>query len=413
MSLAGNTPLFQFLDRWAGGAACAVCETLRVAAAWLPRAGSEGRRGLVFVKLAEQGSTVLAAAAIEDAVERHGRENVHFVVFEENRFILDALELIPPENVIPVRTGGLAQLIASALGALFRVRALRAAELADLELFAKATAAFAFLTGIPKRAGFHSYFGEGPWRGTLFTHRPRYNPHFHTSVTFRSLVAALDHDPAAFPTFAWDPAQAPARAPRRFNATEEERNAMRSLVAAHGGETPGPLILLNANASDLLPLRRWDGASYVALARRLLAEHPGLRVAFTGAPGEAEQARNLVRETGSGRAFCAAGRTTLRELMALYQQADVLVTNDSGPAHFASLTPIYTVVLFGPETPRLFGVESPRAQNLSAGLACSPCVSAFNNRQTSCRNNRCMQGIDVETVAFMVNKALRLRREAA
>jgi len=36
------------------------------------------------------------------------------------------------------------------------------------------------------------------------------------------------------------------------------------------------------------------------------------------------------------------------------------VINDSGPAHCATLTPVWTVVLFGPETPRLFAARTPR-----------------------------------------------------
>ncbi len=45
----------------------------------------------------------------------------------------------------------------------------------------------------------------------------------------------------------------------------------------------------------------------------------------------------------------------MRELLTLYTLASVLVTNDSGPAHFASPTPVHTIVLFGPEPPLLFG----------------------------------------------------------
>ncbi|MEO7135079.1 MAG: glycosyltransferase family 9 protein [Vicinamibacterales bacterium] len=45
----------------------------------------------------------------------------------------------------------------------------------------------------------------------------------------------------------------------------------------------------------------------------------------------------------------------MRELLTLYTLASVLVTNDSGPAHFASSTPGHTIVLFGPEPPLLFG----------------------------------------------------------
>jgi ADP-heptose:LPS heptosyltransferase len=79
-------------------------------------------------------------------------------------------------------------------------------------------------------------------------------------------------------------------------------------------------------------------------------------------------------------------------------RSEILVTNDSGPAHFASLTPIHVVTLFGPETPALFAARSQSTTALWAGIACSPCVSAYNNRQSVCRNNLCMQAISVDDV---------------
>jgi len=405
--LASNTPLFQRLDKWAGVVACAAC-TLARKLGVSPRP-SPDRKGLLFVKLAEQGSTVLAGAAIRDAVDKFGAKNVFFLVFDENRFILDAHDLIPHENVLTIRTGSLLEIATSALGRLAQIRRMRLEALVDLEFFSRATAAFCFLTGIPKRVGFHAYFSEGPWRGDLFTHRPRYNPHIHTSSTFRSLVAALDADPDAFPQFPWVPPDPAAYEPPRFVPSPSEVAAVTALVRENCGGPPKSLILLNANASDLLPLRRWDNANYVALAQALLASCPGAHIAFTGGPSEAAKTAELVAQVASDRAFSVAGRTTLRELLALYNLADVLVTNDSGPAHFATLTGIHTVVLFGPETPRLFGVLLPRCQTISAGLACSPCVSATNNRQTSCKNNLCMQSIPTPTVLAAVQQALAER----
>jgi ADP-heptose:LPS heptosyltransferase len=164
----------------------------------------------------------------------------------------------------------------------------------------------------------------------------------------------------------------------------------------------GGLVLLNANASDLLPLRRWPADRYVELARRLLWKYPRLRIAFTGAPGEAAPIDSLVEKVESPRCLSLAGKTTLRQLLALFWLGDVLVTNDSGPAHFASLTPIRTVVLFGPETPRLFAPVSENNHPLWAGLACSPCINAYNDRQTRCTNNVCMQKITVEQVFAQV-----------
>jgi len=407
--LASNTPLFQRMDRWVGGAACLFCEAISAVTRPFSKASSAGRKGLLFVKLAEQGSTVLAGAAIRDAVDRFGRENVYFLVFDENRFILDAHDLIPLENVLTIDTSSLRTIVLSALRRLVQIRKLRLEALIDLEFFSRATAAFSFLTGIPKRVGFHAYFMEGPWRGNLFTHKPRYNPHIHTSSTFRSLVAALDRPPEAFPQFDWVPPDPRDFEPPRFQPTAAEVAAMSQLVESECGSRPQALVLLNANASDLLPLRRWADANYIELAKRLLAEFPEVAIAFTGGPSEAPKTAEIVRQVGSDRAFSTAGKTTLRELLALYGLADVLVTNDSRPAHFATLTGVHTVVLFGPETPRLFGVLLPRCQTITAGLACSPCVSATNNRLTACRDNVCMQSISVETVLEAVGRALKER----
>ena len=50
---------------------------------------------------------------------------------------------------------------------------------------------------------------------------------------------------------------------------------------------------------------------------------------------------------------------------------------------------------------------------ISLGLPCTPCVSAYNNRLSSCRNNLCMQGITVERVFDAVRDILRERAPAA
>jgi len=163
-----------------------------------------------------------------------------------------------------------------------------------------------------------------------------------------------------------------------------------------------PLLLLNANASDLMPLRRWDGERYVELAEKLLQQFPEAAIGFTGGPGEATNIDNLVRQVDSPRCVNLAGKTTMRQLLVLYTLAEVLVTNDSGPAHFATLTPVDVVVLFGPETPQLFAALSPRTHPLWAGLACSPCINAFNDRYSTCTDNVCMQRLTVEQVFAVV-----------
>ena len=69
-----------------------------------------------------------------------------------------------------------------------------------------------------------------------------------------------------------------------------------------------PILLLNANCSDLLPLRRWPTERYAELTRRLLESHSELAVVFTGSPDEAADARELVGDVSSARCVSLAGR---------------------------------------------------------------------------------------------------------
>jgi ADP-heptose:LPS heptosyltransferase len=400
-----NIPLLQKIDRWAGVPLCFLLTLARKTFDRPPPPGPVVVRRILFVKLAEQGSTVLAGAALARAIKMVGRENVFFVAFQENRFILDLLQLIPEENVITICRDSASQLASTTWQALRRMRQLKLDTAIDMEFFARGSAVVTFLSGARVRVGFHSYFGAGPYRGDLMTHRLLYNPHLHTSAMFEVLVEALTSDPSKLPTLDFTPSVAEqllvAFAPR-----PEETATVRAMLPA------GPLILLNPNASDLLPLRRWPNERYVELARRLLQELPEANIGFTGAPEEADETERLVREVNSKRCLCLGGRTTLRQLMVLYTLAEILVTNDSGPAHFAALTPIHVITLFGPETPRLFSPRTPRHVAVWMGLACSPCVNAFNNRQSPCQDNVCMQQITVDQVFKEVRKVYALRMSA-
>jgi ADP-heptose:LPS heptosyltransferase len=397
MDLPVGILTLQRTDRWVGSPLCAILTLLRriLESAGLP--GPRQIRRILFVKFAEQGSTVLAYPAIRRAIDMVGPENVYFVVFEDNRFILDAMEIIPEGNVITIATKSLFGLATDALRAVLRARKIGIDAVVDMEFLTRFSAILTFTTGAKSRVGFHTFFGDGPYRGDLMTHRLLYNPHLHTSQIFEAMVEALTRDPVVLPTFDFRPSANQLFATFRPSPSEvDEINALLQRENPRIGSAP--LILLNPNASDLLPLRRWPPLRYVELAQRLLERYADLFIGFTGAPVEAALNNQLADEVGSKRVILLAGKTTLRQVLVLYTRSEILVTNDSGPAHFASMTPIRVITLFGPETPALFAARSPNATALWAGIACSPCVNAYNNRQSICRNNLCMQAITVDNV---------------
>jgi ADP-heptose:LPS heptosyltransferase len=166
------------------------------------------------------------------------------------------------------------------------------------------------------------------------------------------------------------------------------------------------LVILNANAGDLVANRRWPIENYVALARRLL-EDPRISIVLTGTREEQMGAASLKTSIGiPERVANLAGMTTLDELVALFTVAQLLITNDSGTAHFASGTEIATIVLFGPETPLIFGPVGPHQEAVYLDLACSPCVSPYNQKRSTCTDNLCMKGISVDAVLDLARRRL-------
>ena len=365
---------------------------------------------ILVVKLVEQGATVLAEPALRRAVEMVGRDNVFMVVFQENRFILDVLGVIPEENVITIRSSGLAVIALDTLRALHRMRRAKIDTAVDFEFFSRFSGALTYLCGATRRVGFHSFAGEAGYRGDLMTHRVAYNLTLHATQTYQVLIEASAMDGESLP--AMNVKANGDTADGTFVAASDEIDEVASLLnkLLDTDKLP-PLILLNANSGDLLPLRRWSVERYVDMAKRLLERYPDLCIGFTGSPEERHEANALAARVDSQRCISLGGRTTLRQLLILYGLAEVLVTNDSGPAHYASLTSIDVVTLFGPETPAIFGAQTPRSHVIWAGLACSPCVNAFNQRVTACRDNYCMQRITVEEVLETVSRVYEEREK--
>jgi ADP-heptose:LPS heptosyltransferase len=366
---------------------------------------AEAPRKILFLKLTEQGASILAHSAIKRAEALVGRENVFFCVFAENRPILDIMGSIRPDNIFEIRQDNLFSFCGDILRFLFKTRKRKIDTVIDMEFFSRASAMISYLSGASIRVGCHRYSADLPYRGNLMTHRIQYNPYIHVVHQYDLLVQAAMRPLAECPMIKaeYDEAlPAPAHVKPQEHVFEEVRSVLRRLGVSEGC----PVVLLNPNASDMLPIRKWETERFVELAHRLIDTNKRLFVLFTGAPSEQGICEEIATRVNSSRAVCVAGHTTLEELIAIYWISDVLVTNDSGPGHFASLTDIKTVVMFGPETPRLFGPLGDKASIIWKRLACSPCVSAFNHRNTPCNHNVCMKMITVDEVFEKVTAIL-------
>ena len=145
---------------------------------------------------------------------------------------------------------------------------------------------------------------------------------------------------------------------------------------------------------------------YYEYAEKLIEK--GHAVAIVGLQSDRHIAREIQLHCHSEYCIDLTGYTdTVRELMIIFHFASLLITNDGGPGYFASMTPIPSIIFYGPETPVLYGPLSENAFAFYRNLSCSPCLTAYNHRNSPCDgNNRCVKEIQLEDVIKKVDEKL-------
>jgi ADP-heptose:LPS heptosyltransferase len=410
---AMNIELVRKLDYWLGVPLCFLGSVLnKLVDIFGSRRHPDQPTNILLIELSEMGSVILADPAMMK-LKRSLKANLHFAIFEKNRSSLEFLNTIPQDNIFLMGDSGILGVARGAVRFFFWTRSKRIDTVIDLELFSRFTALLTGFSGAVRTVGFHGFFNEGLYRGNFLTHKVAYNPHLHIAKNFIAMVNALLADKSEMP-YSKCAVEDEEIVLRTVGVSAEARQAMLRKI-----ETTCPgfsaeqqrIILFNTNSSDLMPLRRWPQDNYVKLARMILTNYPDTVVLLTGSPEERAAKEPIIAAVGSERCVNFAGETTITELVALYTISLFMLTNDSGPAHFAAVTPLPVFVFFGPETPSIYGPLG-RMTPIYAGLACSPCISAMNHRKSPCNDNVCLQAISLEQVFETIRPQLEPSRQS-
>jgi len=392
------------VDYWIGIPLCFVCtQIVRLMGS---RKGPEKPRRVLFIELSEMGSTIIANPALQKAKDKLDAE-IFFLIFERNADSLRLLPTVPEANIVTIRETSVARLALDSLRFLRWARKAKIDTVIDMELFSRYSALLTGLCRARRRVGFHRFHSEGLYRGEMMTHRVNYNGHIHMAKNFICMVNALLAKEPEVPYSKTFVSDEEIRVPKP-QVSEEEKEQVRALVRQvypHYRPSYHRIVLINPNSSELLPQRRWERENYNVLARLIVDEWEDVLVLITGSPAEREEALQMQRKVGHPRFVSFAGMHKLMTITALYNVAAVLVTNDSGPGHFSAITPIRSIVLFGPETPKLYG-SLGNTEPIWAELACSPCVTAANQKNSACTDAVCMRLITPERVLESVRGVL-------
>lgn len=183
-----------------------------------------------------------------------------------------------------------------------------------------------------------------------------------------------------------------------FRVRDAQRARVKKLLSEFGVNRPDLLVALNPGGN--WDPKRWPKENYARLADRFIEAY-GAKVVITGAAKDvrlAEEIRSLMRNAPS----IACGRTTLRELAALLERADLVVANDTGPMHLAVAVGSRVIALFGPTSPSLTGPYGAGTYTvIQRNTECeTPCYDV------TCADNACMSAIGVEEVMSEAGRML-------
>ena len=195
-----NPDRLRRIDYWIGVPICfALTVIARIGAAFAASSGdSPGRaadrapKNVLFIELAEMGSTVLACPAVHRLRRMHPDCRVFFLLFKHIDVSVKVLNLIPDDQVLTIDISSPLTLVRDTIKFMREARRRQIDTAINLEMFARFSTMLSYLSGARTRVGFHPFTQKGLYIGDLFTHKVIYNPHVHTWQSLMALVQALE-----------------------------------------------------------------------------------------------------------------------------------------------------------------------------------------------------------------------------
>jgi len=144
------------------------------------------------------------------------------------------------------------------------------------------------------------------------------------------------------------------------------------------------------------PANRWQAEKFGRLAAKL--KLPTIVIASLS---EADIAQEVVQNS-KGKAISIAGKTGLKDLVALIANASFFICNDTGPMHIAAALDISVFAIFGPANPIRTGPYGSIHTVIQKNIDCAPCYA-----KQPCSHFKCMNELSVDDVFITIDKKIK------
>jgi len=388
----------QAVDQRLGPLACVAVQPLAFARR-LRRRPLETPQRILCVKFWGLGSLQLLTPAVTSLREQYAGARIDLLTLSANAEFARGLGTGDQASFDDVLTldvtgAGWAGLAWRAAGLVGTLRARGYDLVIDFEFFTRFSALVSLLSGAPRLAGFHA---PSVWRGGFRGRRVTFNRYWHVARNFRALAGAEDGSEVGADELA------------SFRLTEADRAELDDLLLEAGAAPERQLVVLNPNAGSLSLERRWPRERFVALGQAML-DHDGVVIVLVGSSSEAEYTGPVAAAmtAAPGRVLDLSGRLSIAASCALFERADLVVSNDSGPMHIAAALGAPTIGLFGPETPVMYRPLGKHVTALWDPPVCSPCINVHDNKRSTCIYGQpeCLMNLSVGSVLGTARRML-------
>ena len=181
-----------------------------------------------------------------------------------------------------------------------------------------------------------------------------------------------------------------------LTVSEERKTAARKILSENAVDLSKKIVAFAAGSTNSRA-KRWHTESYAELNDKIQSVM-NANVILIGSIDELEVSLE-VAEKSKIKPIVLTGKTTLAEATAILSVCDLLVSNDTGPAHISAALGTKTLVIFGPTNPKT--TQPWNSQIIYKNVECSPCMLR------DCPiDHRCMTRISAAEVFEIVKEKL-------
>jgi len=185
--------------------------------------------------------------------------------------------------------------------------------------------------------------------------------------------------------------------------TPEQEKIAADAIEAAGVRASQPIVVLNPAAS-FGPAKCWLPERFAEVADRLVTDNDAA-VFISCGPKEVAIARKVAGSMKKSVTVLDSPVMRLGPLKALIRRAALLITNDTGPRHFANAFGRPVVTIFGPTDPQWTIADAPLERSLMVSVDCGPCM-----KRNCPQDHRCMTLIDTKMVLACAQELLSGRQ---